>query len=104
MAVTMTDILKALNSGEMKYDDLINGINQGVEISNSYALVGRIYRKLEKPTIGSICGSPARIYRLDGKKIHADGTEFKAKTRHKKQSIVDTASASQLIAPAKRQK
>jgi hypothetical protein len=90
-ALSLSDILAALNSGTVNMEDVIKGL----KTETSFVRQGNNFRELKIETVSRVNGNLANVYTL-GEKIDRDGNKVVAKTRKKKdneQASVPTPSA-----------
>jgi len=82
MALTqksLTDIVTALNTGELKMDDLLAQLST----EKMYIRRGSSFTELKPDGVSFVNGAPAKIFTADSKRIDRDGKEVERKERKK---------------------
>ncbi len=80
MALTqksLTDIVTALNTGELKMDDLLAQLST----EKMYIRRGSSFTELKPDGVSFVNGAPAKIFTADSKRIDRDGKEVERKSR-----------------------
>ncbi len=83
MALTqksLTDIVTALNSGELKMDDLLAQLSTETQ----YLRRGSSFVELKSDGVSFINGAPAKVFTADSKRIDREGKEVERQERKKK--------------------
>ena len=83
MALTqksMTDVVAALNSGELTMDQLLSQL----ATEKQYIRRGTSYSELKYDGVSFIAGAPAKVFTLDTARIDREGKEVERKERAKK--------------------
>jgi hypothetical protein len=80
MALTqksLTDIVTALNTGELKMDDLLAQLST----EKMYIRRGSSFAELKPDGVSFINGAPAKVFTADSNRIDRDGKEVERKPR-----------------------
>lgn len=82
MALTqksMTDVVAALNSGEITMDQLLSQL----ATEKQYIRRGTSYSELKYDGISFIAGAPAKVFTVDSERIDREGKKVESKPRKK---------------------
>jgi hypothetical protein len=83
MALTqksMTDVVSALNSGELTMDQLLGQL----ATEKQYVRRGSSYSELKYDGVSFIAGAPAKVFTVDSERIDREGKEVESKPRKSK--------------------